>query len=1521
MNSATKSILIALCVLFCPSLSTILAAQMALPVASRVVEAVDDARLVTLKGNTNGLARAEFDRGAVPNAMPMNRMLLVLRRSQQQESALKQLIDQQQDKTSPSYHQWMTPETFGATFGPSERDISAVTRWLQSHGFNKVQVNAGRTLIEFSGTAADVQTAFHTEIHTYSIDGRDYTANASDPRIPAALAPVVAGVASMDNFASMRQNVAGQNGAGLNAAGQDAAGQRVPVLLSRDSQTHVVTRVDAAAAGGASGAARPDYTTSSGGQTVYAVTPSDFAAIYDVQPLWSAGTPVDGNGQSIAVAGQSDINAADFVNFRGLFGLPLGNTSTPTGTQYLSIIYNGTNPGFNSDEASADAQTQWAGAVAKEAVINYVASQPTQATQGIDLSAEYIIDNNLAPVMSYAGAVCEQTAGSSYSSFISNLWQQAAAQGITVLVSAGDSGSAGCEPPKTAKEAASGLAVNAAASTAYDVAVGGTDFYMPSGGTSYWSATNSATQGSANGYIPEMAWNDSCANPAFSSMQPYTGMTPDQVCNSADAKNNGLLTVLGGGGGMSKNGSKPSWQVGQGVPADGARDLPDVSLFAGDGAFSTYYAFCQQNANPNGGACTLGSATTRFSGDGGTAFSSAAMAGILALVNQKAALANPSAVARQGNANYVLYNLASKSGASCSTTGAACIFHDVATGSNAMPCVSGSPDCTTSSGGTFGILNGWKSGAGYDLATGLGSLDVANLVNGWANATFTATKTTLTLAPNSIQHGSAVAATVNVTAGSGTPTGDVSINVIPGNKIVGANVGSGVLTSGAFTASLRTFPGGTYGVEAHYAGDGTFAASDSAPVQMTVTPENSTTVLTVTNETGKTVSSGVYGETFSILATVNGVSGQGIPTGNANFENNGSVLYGGVYRLNSEGTADVMTNSLDAGSQSFIVGYSGDPSFNPSTSAAASLNIAKAPTTATLTTSSSTVSAGGTVTFNATIHTTGYGYKSPSGDVTFMSGSTKIATSTLMAGTGNGTDYSTAVLTVPASSLPAGANAITVVYGGDLDYLGSTGGPATLTVTPTTATGSTVTVSVSPATVTTGGSLTFGATVTGSPTATGQVQFTVDGQDFGPMEKLTNGAFSGPISVAGLGNGSHVAQVVYLGDANYKASVSTNGAPFTINPVTGPTHPDVVITLTPSVVQGTTEVVTATVTPSTATGTVQLLVDGSAKAAPVPVQAGGVTKLYISTSSLQLGNHSVTAYYSGDQSYTPWYSGPKTFTVTGYGGTKSSITLSGLPVSVLSGTPLTFQATISPTTPVPTGTVQVRIDNGQPMTATAVSADPASITVPTTGLTAGAHTLTVYYSGDAMYSPATSAPGQFTIVPLPPAFTLTASTTVASIAPNLTVSNPITLTVTPMNEFTGAVHFACVGLPTNVNVSCVFSPATTMITGPAAGKAQLTFVLGSGKAMLDGAPVRRSKSHRGWYETGGGVVFAGLLLWGVPRRRRGWAAMAVLLVFVAMGAATGCGSGGREPMGPYSVVVTATSGKLTQSVNVSLMIQ
>src|SRR5277367_3777109 len=484
---------------------------------SRILQPVDDARVTTLSGNTHPLARSEFDQGALADSAPLSHIVLLLQRSSEQETALQQFIDQQQDKSSSAFHQWLTPEAFGSAYGPSDRDISLVTSWLSSHGFAGIHINPARTRIEFSGTAGQVRSAFRTAMHRYAFNGSEHFANASDPAIPTALTPVVAGIASLNNFP---RRAAHHQASNLHHA------------ANATTQT-------------------PAFTFADGGEPTYGLTPFDFATIYNVLPLWNATTPIDGTGQTIAIVGQTDINPADFVNFRKLFGLPLGNTATPTGTQYLNIIYNGPNPGVTGDEGEADIDTQWSGAVARGATIDYVVSEGTEVTQGTDLSAIYVVDNNLAPVLSYSYGQCELFLGTSGNSFYKTLWQQAAAQGITVLLAAGDSGSAGCDNAGI-QGASDGMAINGLASTPYNISVGGTDFYMPTSGTAYWNSTNnSATQASAKGYIPESPWNESCTNSVFGTSRVFSGEAPEQVCNSATAVVDGLLGVVGGGGGPS----------------------------------------------------------------------------------------------------------------------------------------------------------------------------------------------------------------------------------------------------------------------------------------------------------------------------------------------------------------------------------------------------------------------------------------------------------------------------------------------------------------------------------------------------------------------------------------------------------------------------------------------------------------------------------------------------------------------------------------------------------------------------------------------------------------------------------------------------------------------------------------------------------------------------------------------------------------------------------------------------------
>jgi hypothetical protein len=898
------------------------AAQSAIP--ARITQAIDETQLVRLKGNVHPLARPEFDRGAVSPELPMQRMLLVLQRSVEQESALAQFMVDQQNAASPNYHKWLTPEQFGAQFGPSDSDIQAVTSWLRSHGFQVAKVSRGKIAIEFSGNAAQVSEAFHTEIHKFVVNGEKHLANASDPQIPAALTAVVHGLAPLNNFRPRpAHHVAGE--------------------YTRSIGSTEVKPV------------KPEFTTSGGN---FAIGPTDFATIYNVLPLWNATpTALDGTGQSIAIIGTSNVNLQDIQDFRTLFGLPTGGTATP------AVVIDGSDPGIINDGSETEAllDTEWSGAVAKGAQIHLVIAADTDIASGFLLAIFNVIDNNSDPILSLSFGNCEPNLGVNGNNLFLGLWEQAAAQGITVTVASGDPGSAGCENQNTPapNPATTGLQVSGFASTPFDVAVGGTDFNDAGAQSTYFNATNDPTTlVSAKGYIPESSWNESCTNAFF-------GSNPEANCNSTLAANKAAVFTVGGGGGASHcftlsgttctgGYAKPAYQsfisAANGMPAANSRNIPDVSLFSSSGFNKSFYVVCEADA-VSSPSCAKGQAF-HFLGVGGTSASAPSFAGIMALVNQKNG--------RQGNANFALYKMAQTQFAAataCNSVAsplpaAACTFNDITTGTIAMPCTKGSLNCTTSVGtDTIGVLSGFNSTAGYDLATGLGSVNANNLVNNWSTAlaTFTSTTTTLTLSPlTGITAGQNVTVNVTVTPGTGTakPTGDIAL-------VSTAATGEGVdgfaldATGKVVNGTTNQLTGGTYSVTARYAGDGTFAPSVSLPVMVTVGKASSTTTASVFVSVGggnfAPFTSGPAPVTLFLQASIN-PTGVLLPTGTVNFVdtfNGTSTTVASNVPLNSASEAFALPgiSTFTAGTHSIVATYNGDPSFTASTSSAVAFTI------------------------------------------------------------------------------------------------------------------------------------------------------------------------------------------------------------------------------------------------------------------------------------------------------------------------------------------------------------------------------------------------------------------------------------------------------------------------------------------------------------------------------------------------------------------------------------------------------
>lgn len=1011
-----------------------------------ITQPVLESHLTTLRGNTHPLARVQFDVGVAPPDLPMNRMLLVLKRSPEQEHSLITMLDNQQDKLSAQYHKWLTPDEFGVQFGPNDQDLQTITGWLQSHGFEVNRVSKGRSIIEFSGYESQVEAAFHTAIHKYLVNGEEHWANANDPQIPTALAPAVAGVWTLHNF--------------FKKPNLQFSGEKRLVKYASGK--------------------RPDTTFPDG---THALSPADYATIYNINPVYTAG---NSGGGKIAVVARSNLFelGADVFNLWNDFGVPGGN---------LQIINDGPDPGDlgGGEEAEATLDATWSGALAPNATVDFVVSAGTDTTDGVDLSELYIIDNNVASVMTESFGSCDSLGTQAEAVADSELAEQAAAQGITYMVSSGDSGAAGCDDPNTAP-ATSGAGVNVLG-TPFNVVVGGTQFNEGGNNSKYWSSNNSVVE-TAISYIPEDVWNESCSS-----------------CGSPN-----LFSTGGGVSTWFK--PKPTWQAGvSGIPNDGARDQPDVALTAAAGHDA--YLLCLE------GSCVPDS-----NGEialyliGGTSASAPSFAAIMNLIDQQ--------YGAQGQANYELYSLAatetlSKCNASNETTlpASTCIFNDVTSGNNSVP------------GQT-----GFSAAAGYDLASGLGSVNVNNLYTKWNSGSFRATTTTLASTPSPITgtHGSGVTINVSVApnTGTGTPTGDVSLVAI--NQSVQQGVGFLTLNGGSKSAAITDLPGGQYTLQAKYAGDTTFAPSPlSSGINVNITPENSNTTLSLLtfNQAGTGLvnfTGGPYGSLVYIRADVAGTSGIGVPTGGVDFIDSSTSL--GDLNLNAQGntaTPNAYFN-FTTGSHSVLAHYRGDQSFNISQSAPATFSIMPATTTSALSPVSGVVQ-GQPATLTITIASTAFADYStglcnggltcesfaifPTGTVTFFDNGMQIGTPQTVTGGQFTTDPSTGSVTgvnvtaaLVTSALTSGGNSITAQYSGDSNYSGSTA-PAINVGTEAdfafAAGNNSVTVS-SP-----GGSATNSLTVTGQTGYNGTINFT--GAACGGLPALTSCSFS-PTSVAGNGS-------------------------------------------------------------------------------------------------------------------------------------------------------------------------------------------------------------------------------------------------------------------------------------------------------------------------------------------------------------------------------------------------------------------
>jgi Pro-kumamolisin, activation domain/Bacterial Ig-like domain (group 3) len=1103
------------------------------PAPAPALVARDEVPLTKLNGTVHPLARPENDRGSVADSFPASRMLVLLNPPADRQQALQHFLRDAHNPGSLSYHQWLTPEQFGAQFGASDEDLQQVQTWLQSHGFSINRVTKSRRALEFSGTAAQVREALHTPIHQYQVAGKTYYSIANEVSIPQSIAPLLKGFAPLNNF---------------------------PLK----SFVHTVGK---ATYSPATGHAKPQFTTTNpAGAPFYAIAPEDFATQYDVTPLYQAGT--NGAGQTIGIIGEYNLDLTLTGAYRTLFGLSSDNTQ---------VVIDGEDPGDSlsplelilttSTEGYLDVEVS--GAVAPKATVNYYIATGTQFQNLISLAAMRAIEDNQASVLAVTFGQCEQLLGPDGNQLWSSLWEQAAAQGQTVLVASGYEGPTSCGELASANGQITylGLSVNGVASTPWDVAVGGTDFYYSdyaTGGisaTNDWNATNDGKFGSLKAPLQEQPWDEELGlniPPNFAGM----GIGVAELPNLA-----GLAT----GGGPSSCSqfivgppypyvctggyAKPAWQNAPGVPADGVRDIPDISLLAAGGSNLSAYAICME-AND---CSPINGAEPQITLAGGTSAATAAMAGTMALVNQK--------YGRQGQANFVLYALAQQQPS---------VFHDVTVGTNDTFCLQ--PVCPVMPPPNQGIPSWgvYAAGPGYDLASGLGSFDVNALVSNWSKITFQPTSTTLTLSPASVVHGATVSVTATVKPASGTaiPTGAVAIETTAPTPT--QQNSALTLASGTATANWSFFPGGTYQVTAQYGGDGSFAPSTSASSALTVTRESSNTSLLLQYEalgaplhvfigTVPNGGSAPFGSAWFFTAQPTGQTSQstGDASGTATFTDGATSV---TLPLNAQGLAIWSPQTLALGSHSVSVSYSGDASYNPSTGGPLAFTVTQGTplVICNLLATTASISIGPPLTFTYQAGTTavvrvllqGYNFfVPPTGNVTVNFGPLTQTVAVTPALFANRTE---AEVSVAFPNVAAGTYALTASYAGDSDWNAATSGSAaSYTFANSTAAATTTALSLTPSSVDSSRAVTFTTTVTSTQAQlsgpSGQVALFANGYLFGLVNVQAASFNAGSTTATGtatlqasqIPSGALQVTGTYLGSTTYMPSTSA-AVPLTV---------------------------------------------------------------------------------------------------------------------------------------------------------------------------------------------------------------------------------------------------------------------------------------------------------------------------------------------------------------------------------------
>ncbi len=1002
--------------------------------------------------------------GLAPANLSLNELTLVLSRSPQQEEAIQQFLADQQNPASPDYHHWLTPAEVGEHFGLSDQDIASISGWLQSQGLHVNWVAPSRIFIGFGGTAADIGRAFQTEMHYYSVNGAQRISVNSDPMIPTALVPTIRAIRGLYTI--------------------------------DEHPAHHISVAESAS---------PQLTTSNGN---HFITPSDFDAIYDVPAGFT------GAGMTIGIVSWSRTNSADFDNFKSKTGATFADP-----IEVVPTAYGGVDPGpaltappsgssstlAGQEEATLDVVR--AGSVAPAASLLLVVASPAGTNNGVGADAQYLVNSTPVPaqVMSISFGACESSAGPSGVAFWNTLFQQAAAEGISVFVSSGDSGASGCDvafsaPPASPKA----NSPNYICSSSYATCVGGTQFADTTSPSTYWSSANSSGFLSALGYIPEGGWNEPI---------DFT-VTPN------------VVQVAASGGGVSNVIATPSWQTGTGVPAARAgRYTPDVSFSASshDGYFACMAAI-------SGGGCVTSGGSFSFVIFSGTSAAAPGMAGVAALIDQKLGAA-------QGNLNQALYSTAS---------GFPAAFHDVTIATSGVSgcsvnipsiCNNSIPNATGN-----GAQAGFLVGAGYDEVTGLGSLDVQAFLNNFT--TKIAPTVTVNLSATSITTVQGLNVTISVNGASGNPTPTGSLILTSGSYASAATV----LSSGSASINIPagSLAAGTDILSAYYTPDAASSATYSNSsglnsVSVSLTSPTVTVSLSSANITTAqplTVALAVSGGTGSLPPTGTiTLSGGGYSTGPVTLTSGDAsiTLAAGLLAVG----ADTLTAVYTPDTQGYLTYLAAQGSSSVTVTAAAKF-------TPTVTVTPPGLMLKNTLPLAIAIAVSGVGSTpTPTGSVTLISGSYSSAATPLSNGS--------ASVSIPAGSLAVGVNTLTAVYAPDSASSGTynnTSGSAVVNITQSVLQYPFVQVLPSSSTLTTAQALTVYVIVRG---ATGAVTLTTGNYTSAPTTLVSTSA-SIVVPIGTLPVGVDTLTVTYTPDDASSSTFNSGSGSATVT-VTAPLPP------------------------------------------------------------------------------------------------------------------------------------------------------------------------------------------------------------------------------------------------------------------------------------------------------------------------------------------------------------------------------